>query len=74
MIEIITEKVNLPEDTREWKYKKFISTNPNVWQVFDTETGEQFFEGIYENSALACHNLNKKQYKYISQNKDDQPE
>jgi len=68
MIKIITEKVNLPKNVDEWKYKKFKSDNTNIWYVMDTETGEQVYEGCYENVALACHDLNKKHYKNVSQN------
>jgi len=63
MIEIITDEVKMPEDSREWKYKKFKSTIvENVWYVYDTEKGEPVYKGSFDNAALACHNLNKKHY------------
>ena len=69
MIEIITDEVKMPEDSSEWKYKKFKSTSvENVWYVYDTEKGEPVYEGSFDNAVLACHNLNKKHYKNVTTN------
>jgi len=63
MIEIITEKVDMP-DLDERRYQKLPNRNgKDIWCVFDMETGKETLSGSYENASLACHNLNKKYYR-----------
>ena len=61
MIEIITEKVEMPPlDKRRYQRGKCI--DPKGWEVIDTETGNVRWKGRYMESCLALHNLNKKHY------------
>jgi hypothetical protein len=65
MIEIITEKVEMPPTT-ECRFKKECKnygSRSEKWQVIDTETNYVRYKGKFEDVAIACHNLNKKHYK-----------
>lgn len=62
MIQIITEKVDMPPVT-ERRYRK--ECKNNKWTVLDTESHTIRYKGSYENVVLACHNLNKAHYKSI---------
>lgn len=59
MIEIITEKIEMP-DLDKLRFKKECSNNK--WFVIDTETKTVRYKGKFEDVAVACHNLNKKYY------------
>ena len=61
MIEIIKEKVDIPEKPR---YKKDIKNNK--WCVIDTDNDNIRYKGTWENVCLACHNLNKKYYRDLN--------
>ena len=67
MIEIITEKVDMPKENR--RYTK--NHNWGSWEVFDNLTERKVYQGSYENASLACHNLNKKYYKELSVTSDN---
>jgi|688.fasta_scaffold768260_3 hypothetical protein len=58
MIEIITEKVNIPTNPKFQKDKV-----NNKWVVVDTENNDAIrYRGKWEDVCIACHNLNKKHY------------
>lgn len=60
MIEIITEKVEMP-DLNDRRYQKLFEGNK--WMVIDTHNNNSLrYKGNFENTSLACHNLNKKFY------------
>lgn len=62
MIEIIIEKVEMPEFSK----RKFqIQSIKGQWQVIDTETNNITYKAGYEEVILACHNLNKKHYQIL---------
>lgn len=63
MIEIITEKVKMPEFGK-LRYKKDFTKNK--WAVIDTVDNSVRYKGEYEMVCIACHNLNKKYYRDIS--------
>lgn len=61
MIEIITEPVEMPPSS-ERRYQK--NLNKNKWEVMDMHNGAKVvYCSSYENTVLACHNLNKKFYR-----------
>jgi hypothetical protein len=61
LIEIVTEKVDIPKNPRF--IKDLIN---NKWIVKDTQqNGVIVYKGNYEDASLVCHNLNKKYYKKI---------
>lgn len=61
MIEIITEKVEMPP-LNERKYtKQSLDLNGKKWTVSDGDL--EIYRGDFENASLICHNLNKKFYK-----------
>lgn len=63
MIEIITEKVDMPpSNERRYKYKH-LDPNGKKWAVTDTQNNKEIYKGSYVNSSLICYNLNKKFYK-----------
>ena len=60
MIEIITQKVEMPKYD-ERRYQKKIEGKNFI--VYDTEDKNKVvYAGKYENASLACHNLNKIHY------------
>lgn len=60
MIEIITEKVEMPEFSK----RRFqIECKKSQWQVIDMDTDSLRYKGKYEEVVIACHNLNKKHYR-----------
>lgn len=62
MIEIITEKVKMPE-LDERRFQKDFNGKLKRWVVIDGEDNQTIYEGNYENASLISHNLNKKHYK-----------
>lgn len=60
MIEIIIEKVEMP-DFNKRKFQK--KCENNQWSVIDTETNTIRYKGKYEDVCLVSHNLNKKYYR-----------
>jgi hypothetical protein len=64
MIEIITEKIEMPDLLKRRFQKDCIN---NKWFVFDTEKKEVRYKGKFEDVSIACHNLNKKHYR-VKQN------
>lgn len=67
-IEIITKHVDMPDLQKRKFQKEFIK---NKWFVIDSETNAQVFKGKFEDAALACHNLNKKHYLNIANQKNN---
>lgn len=66
MIEIITEKIEMPELSK----RKFQNDcKKNKWQVIDTETNTVRYKGKFKNVVIACHNLNKKHYRDVMEKK-----
>lgn len=63
MIEIIKEHVNMPKLSD----RRFQLSSPkikfNKWIIMDTKTDTIRYVGSFENTIIACHNLNKKFYK-----------
>jgi len=59
MIEIITEKVEMPP-LYERRFKK--ECKNDKWSVVDTELNKTVYKGGFENVCIAWHNLNKKHY------------
>lgn len=69
VIEIITEKVDMPEyDKRRFQYKPK-DLNGRKWFVTDTETNNIVYNGKYEMTAMVCHSFNKKHYKQVGYGK-----
>ncbi len=67
MIEIITEQVEMPNLT-ERRFQKICKNNK--WSVIDTHNKNVIrYKGVFENVALACHNLNKKFYRDLIKSK-----
>ncbi len=62
MIEIITEPVEMPPFV-ERRYQKDLKKNK--WEIMDMHNeGKVIYRSrSYENTVLACHNLNKKFYR-----------
>jgi len=60
MIEIITEKVEMPA-INDRRYQKDFKNNR--YMVIDTQDNSVRYKGSYEDVVLACHNLNKGFYK-----------
>jgi len=60
MIEIITEKVEMP-DLRKRKFQKEYKNNE--WVVVDAEQDTIIYGGKFEDVCLVCHNFNKKYYR-----------
>lgn len=67
MIEIITEKVEMPEPKeRRYQYHSLDSSG-RKWAVYDTHNKNiDRYKGKYEDCAIACHNLNKKYYQTLT--------
>ena len=65
MIEIITEKVEMPELNKQRFQKdcKNYGSLKEEWLVIDTETNTIRYKGKFEDVCLASHNLNKKFYR-----------
>ena len=62
MIEIITEKVEMPEPNK----RKFqIEHENNKWVVIDSETDTIRFKGKFQDVSLSCLHLNKKHYLFF---------
>jgi hypothetical protein len=62
MIQIITEKVIMPELSKR-RFQK--ECKNNKWTVIDTTTNNNVYKGKFEDVCLAWHNLNKNYYKII---------
>lgn len=72
MIEIITEKVEIP-DLDKLRFKKEcknFGSRSEKWFVIDTETKTVRYKGNFDNVSLVCHNLNKKYYRDINAKKN----
>lgn len=65
IIQIITEKVDMPKSVSERRYvlKWANDKRDNQRLIIDTENNKTVFEGSREKAVLICHNLNKKNYK-----------
>ncbi len=63
MIEIIIEKVLMPEINQRRFQKDAKDCNGRKWNVSDTEQNKIVYTGMFEEASLICHNLNKKHYK-----------
>jgi len=65
MIEIITEKIEMPllAKRRYQKECENFGSRSEKWFVIDTETNSIRYKGGFEAVSIACHNLNKKHYK-----------
>jgi len=65
MIEIITEKVVMPEiyKQRFQKECKNYGSRKEEWLVIDTETNTIRYKGKFKEVCLASHNLNKAHYR-----------
>lgn len=60
MINIITQKVDMPELKNRRFQKYFLN---NIWFVEDAlKKSIRYKSKNYENVSIACHNLNKKFY------------
>jgi len=60
VIEIITKEVKMP-GLEHRRYQKSLAGNN--WIVIDTQNNNTIrYYGNFENTSLACHNLNKKFY------------
>jgi hypothetical protein len=62
MVEIITEKVEMPEYDKR-RFQKDYNGKLKRWIVTDGEDNTVIYEGSYENASLISHNLNKKYYR-----------
>lgn len=59
MIEIIKEEVAMP-DVKRYQFGDIVNKK---WHVIDTHMNNIVrYIGNYQNSVIACHNLNKKHY------------
>lgn len=68
MIEIITEEVKMPiSKERRFQYNPK-DLNGKKWTVSDTDHNKIIYTGNFQDSALRCHNLNKKYYRDIATN------
>jgi hypothetical protein len=67
MIEIITEKVEMPEihKQRFQKECKNYGSRKEEWSVIDTEINTIRYKGKFEDVCLAAHNLNKAHYRSV---------
>jgi hypothetical protein len=65
MIEIIIEKIEMPEISKRRFQKecKNYGSRKEQWLVIDTETNTIRYKGNFENVCLASHNLNKAHYR-----------
>lgn len=71
MIEIITEKVEMP-DLDKLRFKKECKnygSRSEKWFVVDTARDKVVYKGAFEDVCLAWHNLNKKHYRNINNKK-----
>lgn len=59
MIEIITQKVDMPPLPERKFYK---DKRKNRWVVIDKDTDKIRYKSTFENVVIACYNLNKKYY------------
>jgi len=59
MIQIISEEVEMPK-LSDRRYRKTFTNNK--WKVIDTKDNSTRYKGKFEDVAVACHNLNKKEY------------
>ena len=65
MIEIIIQKVEMP-DINDRRFKKDPKDmNGRKWTVTDTVQKRIIYTGKFEEASLICHNLNKKFYKEL---------
>lgn len=64
MIEIITEKVEMPDVSKQRFQKECenYGSRKEKWLVIDTETNTIRYTGKFKDVCLASHNLNKSHY------------
>lgn len=72
MIEIITKEVELPKDSKTWRYQ-YDFKRPDGrghWWVIDTHDDNKIvYKGPYQDTMIARYNLNKKFYKTLKESK-----
>lgn len=65
MIEIITKGVAMPPFAERRYHNTPDDLNGAKWTVMDTQENVVAYKGKYKESAIACHNLNKKYYQSL---------
>lgn len=64
MIEIISDEIEMPK-VSDRRFQKKCNLKNNQWYVLDVDSEQVVCTSTYENVSLACHNLNKENYRIL---------